>query len=189
MDHVIAPLDADHVDAATRLATEVADALSIDPACATSGLHITVASYTGLAPADASRALAHLAGTVAPLTVRAHGYGVFTGDGHSDLSLHVMVVRTTALDHLHGRVHSALCEAGATMDGLTRPEVWTPHITLLDRQLDPTLLGRAVELLARRPHRSWSVPIGSLAISTGRPARALATPVLLTGTDPPGGAG
>jgi 2'-5' RNA ligase len=189
VDHVIVPLDLDHVEAATRLATEIASVLAIDAACATSGLHITMASYTGLAPAIAGRVLARVAGSVAPLTVRAHGYGVFTGDGHSDLSLHVIVVRTTALDRLHGLVHAGLSKAGAVMDGLTRPEVWTPHITLLDRQLDPALLGRAVELLARRPHRSWSVPISSLALSTGRPARALATPVLLTGTEPPGGDG
>lgn len=184
MDHVIAPLDPDHVAAAGRLSTDLAASLSMDPACATSGLHITLVSYRDLAPAAAGRAVAQVAGTVGPLTVRAHGYGVFTGDGHSDLSLHVVVVRSTALDRLHARVHSALSDAGATMDGLTRPDVWTPHITLLDRQLDPVLLGRAVELLARRPHRSWSVPIGSLAISTGRPAHAIATPVLLTGHEP-----
>ncbi|HEX6239194.1 MAG TPA: 2'-5' RNA ligase family protein [Acidimicrobiales bacterium] len=186
MDHVIAPLDPDHVAAAGRLSTDLAASLSMDPGCATSGLHITLVSYQDLAPAEAGRVVAHVAGRVAPLTVRAHGYGVFTGDGDSDLSLHVIVVRNAALDRLHARVHAALSDAGATMDGLTRPEVWTPHITLLDRHLDPALLGRAVELLARRPHRSWSVPITSLAISTGRPAHALATPMLLTGEEDTG---
>jgi len=39
-----------------------------------------------------------------------------------------------------------------------------PHVTLLDRGLTPHLLGRAVEVLARRPHRTWSIIVGSVAI-------------------------
>jgi hypothetical protein len=53
--------------------------------------------------------------------------------------------------------------------------VWTPHITVLDRGLTPTLLGRAVELLAARPHRSWRVGIATLAVTRRAAAEATGT--------------
>jgi hypothetical protein len=57
---------------------------------------------------------------LAPLVVRAHGYGVFAGDTDNDLSLHVMVVRNRALDELHDAVEAVLCGAGACLAGSTR---------------------------------------------------------------------
>jgi hypothetical protein len=43
--------------------------------------------------------------------------------------------------------------------------VWTPHITLLDLGLNPRLLGDAVEILARRPHRTWTITLESLTVT------------------------
>ncbi|HET6966855.1 MAG TPA: 2'-5' RNA ligase family protein [Ornithinibacter sp.] len=165
IDHLIAPLDPDHDALVARLSRELAADLSIDPANAVTAPHITLVSYTGLSPRAAARALAPVARTTAALTVRAHGYGVFTGDVDTDLSLHVMVVRTRALDELQRRGHAALAAAGACLAGTTDPDVWTPHITLLGRGLTPPLLGRAVELLAHRPHRSWTVGISAVALT------------------------
>jgi 2'-5' RNA ligase len=166
VDHVIAPLDTDHARAVGQLSVDLATALSIDPDdVALRPPHITCASYTGLEPRRAVAALAPVLAVIAPFTVRAHGYGLFTGDADTDLSLHVMVVRTKALDELHRCVTAALCGAGAQLAGTTEPRVWTPHITLLDRGLTPRLLGRAVELLGGRPHRTWSITLESLAVT------------------------
>lgn len=166
MDHVIALLDTDHDREVRRLTCELATTLAIDVAAVRhSQPHITLVSYTGLDPQAAVAALAPVARDLAPVSVRAHGYGVFTGDVDSELSLHVMVVRTRPLDELHRRVRAALVDAGGTPDGTTEPQVWTPHITVLDRGLSPALLGRAVELLAGRPHRSWRVGIATLAVT------------------------
>lgn len=166
MDHVIARVGADHCRAVAGLAAELAAELGIDEALRLDApAHITLVSFTGLAPAAALAALAPVAATAAPFSVRAHGYGVFTGDTPRDLSLHVMVVRSAPLDELHGRIHGALAAAGASVDGVTRPEVWTPHITILDRHLTPARLGRAVELLAARPHRSWTVGVDAVALA------------------------
>jgi 2'-5' RNA ligase len=166
MDHVIALLDADHERLVAGLSLELAGALSIDVAGAAHGPpHITLVSYTGLSPGAASRALTPVARETGPVSVRAHGYGVFTGDADTDLSLHVMVVRTRPLDELHRRTHAALAHAGARPAGTTDPAVWTPHITLLDHGLTPSLLGRAVELLAHRPHRSWTIDVTSLTVA------------------------
>jgi 2'-5' RNA ligase superfamily len=165
MDHVIAPLDADHTRVVAALSVDLAAALCIPPNEAVPRPpHITIASYAGLELANAAAAVAPVLAALAPFTVRAHGYGIFTGDSDTDLSLHVMVVRTRALDVLHGSVHAALGDAGARLAGTTKPSVWSPHITLLDRGLTPRLLGQAVEVLARRPHRTWSIGLETLAV-------------------------
>jgi 2'-5' RNA ligase len=166
VDHVVAPLDPDHAGVVAQLSHDLAADLGIDPERgAPRRPHITVASYTGLEPVRAAAALAPVLAVVAPFTVRAHGYGVFAGDSDNDLSLHVMVVRTGALDDLHLRVHRSLCAAGACVAGTTGPAAWTPHITLLDRGLTPRLLGDAVEILTRRSHRTWSVPVTSVTVA------------------------
>ena len=120
---------------------------------------------SGLAPEAAVQALGPVTAATGPLRVRAHGYGLFTGDEDTDLSLHVVVVRTRELDELQRRSRFALVEAGACVDGISQAAVWTPHVTLLDHSLTPELLGRAVELLARRPHRRWTITLASLAVA------------------------
>lgn len=165
MDHLIAPMDTDHEQLFADLAGDLADALSIGVPNRSTGPHITLVSYTGLAPEAAVRALGPVARATEPLRVRAHGYGLFTGDEDTDLSLHVVVVRTRELDELQRRSRAALVEAGACVDGISQPAVWTPHVTLLDHSLTPELLGRAVELLARRPHRRWTITLASLAVA------------------------
>lgn len=184
MDHVIAPLDTDHARLVAQLSTDLATALSLDPARVVPRQpHITIASYTGLGPTRAAEVLAPVLRQVGPFTVRAHGYGMFTGDADSDLSLHVMVVRTRTLDGLHQRVHGALGAAGACLAGTIDPNVWTPHITLLGGGLTPRILGQAVDLLARRPHRTWSIAISSLAIDRRRAGFDMGAAIALgTGT-------
>ena len=81
MDHVIAPLDADHARVVAQLSADLASALGIEPARAAPppSPHITVASYTGLEPPGAVAALAPRLAKLAACAVRAHGYGIFTG--------------------------------------------------------------------------------------------------------------
>jgi 2'-5' RNA ligase len=183
MDHVIAALDADHADAVTRLAVDLADALAIAPdAVACRAPHLTLASYTGLEPDRAAAALGPVAAAAGPFVVRAHGYGVFTGDADTDLSLHVSVVRTRVLDELHAGVCASLGAAGACLSGITHPRVWSPHVTLLDRRLTPRLLGQAVEMLAHRPHRTWSLGITSVTVGVRRGVPAPQPVTLALGT-------
>lgn len=167
MRHVVVPLDRAHA----RVACELADTLAVGvgrPAAAARAPHVTLVSFSGL-PADvACRTVRDAAAPFLPLTVRAHGYGVFTGAAPGDLTLHVAVVRTTAFDRLHRAVGHALERAGAALDGSTAPSVWTPHITLLDRYLDPATLSRAVGTLAERPHRRWSIVVDEVTVIDGR---------------------
>lgn len=84
--------------------------------------HITLVAHAGLAAPAVRRAIAHIAATTDPFTVHAHGYGFFTGSEPSDLSLHVPVARTPALNELHRRRCAARRRAGATSrNGARRP--------------------------------------------------------------------
>jgi 2'-5' RNA ligase len=167
MQHVVVPLDHVHSRNARELAATLAREVGA-PRAAAASPHVTVASFTGLPPAEAVAALRVVARWTEPFTVRAHGYGAFAGDAPSNLSLFITVVRTTALDRLHRLVAEALLRAGATLDGVTAASVWSPHVTLLDRHLTPRQLGRAVEALTCRPHRSWSLDVASLAVISRR---------------------
>ena len=193
MEHVIAPLDTDHVRAVRHLADEAVAAAGLSEVPPASTAHVTLLAYAGLLPDDAADAMAATVAAAAPFSVHAHGYGMFTGVEPKDLSLHVPVVRTRSLDAFHRGLHGALLAAGAHIAGWSGPDTWSPHITLVDRGLDPATLGAAVTWLARRPHPSWRVPIERVAITGGWPERQRLDCVLTlgraTGPPPPTGRG
>jgi 2'-5' RNA ligase len=186
MGHVVVPLDAVHArnacEMAARLAAEVGE-----PRAAARSPHITVVSFTGVTTGAATAAIRAATAALPPFAVRAHGYGVFAGSETSDLTLHVAVVRTADFDRLHLAVWQALERAGAALDGVTAPCVWTPHVTLLDRHLTPARLGRAVETLAGRPHRRWTIEVSSLAVVGRRGAGEAHAPAIPLATGGPAG--
>jgi 2'-5' RNA ligase len=176
MQHVVAPLDPDHVRAAHDLIDQLRAATGVpEPAPPCWEPHVTLVSYVGLPRAVAVEALQEVATATAPFVVRAHGYGFFTGDAPSELCLFVPVVRDGEIDQLQRRLGARLEDAGATLCGQSRPAVWTPHITLLDRCLDPARLSVAVGHLAGRPHPSWNVRLDHLEVD--RTALELTGPV------------
>ncbi|MDP1804666.1 MAG: 2'-5' RNA ligase family protein, partial [Acidimicrobiales bacterium] len=108
---------------------------------------------------------------IEPFVIHAHGYGFFTGDNPANLTLHVPVVRAEALDSLHGRLWAQLVDAGAEVAPWSAPDLWTPHLTVLDRALDPPALGAAATWLARRHHPSWSILVDRVVLTGGWPDR------------------
>ena len=167
MDHLVVPLDPGHLHAIDELINGVAAAAGLATAPEASNPHLTLIAHSGLGRARVATAIAPVAAATAPFTVHAHGYGFFTGPEPSDLSLHVPVVRSGPLDALHGGLCAALREAGADIAGWSAPEVWSPHITLLDRRLNPARLGAAAAWLAQRHHPSWRIPIDRVATTGG----------------------
>lgn len=71
-----------------------------------------------------------------------------------------------------------LGRVGAEVAGWSQPATWSPHITLLDRELDPAGLARAVAWLAQRPHPSWSVAVDRVVLTGGGTERYHADVVL-----------
>ena len=183
MDHLVIPLDRDHVDALGELVAGAAASAGLEPATVSSTPHITVIAYTGLPAGDVAAAITPVVTATAPFIVHAHGYGFFTGPEPADLSLHVPVVRGGPIDVLHRELCLALGEAGADIAPWTTPSLWSPHITLLDCGLDPPRLGRATTWLAQRHHPGWRIPIDRVAVTGGRHDRDRTDTVVLLGDD------
>jgi hypothetical protein len=168
MDHVVVPLDEDHRRSTAAIASALCERIGGRAPPADVDRHITLVSFCG---AQVPSVLAGLRATlpgVEPFVVRAHGYGFFRGDGDDGLSLHVPVVRSPPLELLHRRVHGALVSVGADIAGWTAPALWSPHITLLDRDLEPDGLATAVRWLASHHHPSWHVPVDRVLVVGGR---------------------
>lgn len=175
------PLDAAHASRLMELARAIGVAAGLPKASEVDHPHITLVAHTGLSPDDAQAAIGDVAATTRPFLLRAHGYGFFTGDEESEITLHVPVVRSRALDELHQRLDEALRRAGADVAGWTAPALWSPHITLLDRGLDPAALGAAVTWLAARHHSSWRLGADRIALTGGRTERHRAAVVMPLG--------
>jgi 2'-5' RNA ligase len=129
--------------------------------------HLTVVAYEGLDRDVATEILQCAAISCPPFFLRAHGYGFFVGE-LGDASLHIPVVRDESLNGLHASVRSALAGAGATLAGWTEPDLWSPHITVVEGGLGADALAVAVAALARRHHPSWRMPVRGLEIVGGR---------------------
>jgi 2'-5' RNA ligase len=188
VDHVVVPLDDDHVVAVRALVRDLAATLGLDEDQVTSQPpHITLAGFNGADRPEVEARVAAIAAATPPFPVRAHGLGVFAGDTERSLALFVPVVRDPRLSRLHRRVCRSLRAQGATVGGQHAADVWTPHVTLLDRCLNPERLAAAVERLARRTHPSWNIPIACLGILG--PGRGPSTPALTFPFPPAAGAG
>lgn len=168
LDHIVVPIGRDHAEAITALVSDVEAAAGVTQSGAWLP-HVSLVAYDDLSRDAAVRAVRGSLADTAPFVMHAHGYGFFTGDRPSDLSLYVPVVRAAALDALHARLWGALGLAGARRAGWSAPDHWSPHLTIVDRTLDPQALGTAVTHLARRHHPSWSIPVDRVLLTGGWP--------------------
>ncbi len=169
MDHVVLPLDEDHVEAVAALVDEAA-AMEV-PTGEWSAPHVTLVAYEGVPRSVALKAITVGVAGTPPFALRAHGYGVFGSTGDGGLNLHVPVVRGRELDVLHEQVRDALLGVGAEVAGWTEPDVWSPHITLLDGDLDALDVAAGIACLAAHHHPSWHVPVDRLEVWGGWPER------------------
>jgi 2'-5' RNA ligase len=166
VDHVIIPLDEVHAALVDDLADRLAVAAGVRRTVA-GRPHVTLVAYSGAGRSEARDAVAAATANTEPFVLRAHGFGVFAGDAYGDLNVHVPVVRNDALAALHRDVLDAIRSVGAVTAGWTEVDAWTPHVTLLDRNLDPTHLGAGVGWLATHHHPSWQVPVDRVDVTGG----------------------
>jgi 2'-5' RNA ligase len=174
VDHLVLRLDPDHLGALDQLVDRALTAAGIERTLQQTEPHITLVAHLGLSPDEVVSAVGPVIAATSPFTVHAHGYGFFTGTEPSDLNLHIPVVRGERIDALHRGLCAALAAAGADIARWTSPERWSPHITLLDHDLDPAALGRAAAWLAMRHHPTWNMGVDRVALIGGRrdPPRA-----------------
>lgn len=171
MDHIVIPIGPDHRKAIDALVAGASAAAGLaSPSCGPDP-HVSLLAYDGLSRGAAEAAVEATLLATPAFVIHAHGYGFFTGDNPANLTLHVPVVRAEALDGLHARLWAQLVGAGAEVAPWSAPDLWTPHLTLLDRALDPPALGAAAAWLARRHHPSWSIPVDRVVLTGGWPDR------------------
>lgn len=167
MEHVVIPLDPDHARVAGDLARGAATAAGVPEAAEAFRAHVTLVAHTEGRPGAVRSAVAELAVRTEPFTVHAHGFGFFAGDRPSSLNLHVPVVRTPALSAFHQALCEALAGAGADVAAWCLPELWSPHVTIVDRELDTAGLAAAAGWLAARHHPSWQLPVDRVVLTGG----------------------
>ena len=167
VDHVVAPLDRDHIEAVEALVAEVADAMGI-PDPERSEPHVTVVAFRGVARPAALAAVTAAVADLPPFVLRAHGFGVFARNGHSGLSLHVPVVRNGELDRAP---RTGARRAGRRGGGGGRLEsaraVVAAHHGARPRSRRAAEVGAGIERLASRHHPSWHVPVDRLQLRGG----------------------
>jgi hypothetical protein len=171
VDHIVLPVGQDHRKAIHALMTAAGAPAGLEGATGERDPHVSLIAYEGLSRAAVEAAIETPLRAIEPFVLHAHGYGFFTGDHPANLTLHVPVVRAEALNSLHARLWVQLRDAGADIAPWSAPDLWTPHLTLLDRALDPSALGAAVAWLARRHHPSWSIPVDRVVLTGGWPDR------------------
>jgi 2'-5' RNA ligase len=129
--------------------------------------HLTLVTIKGNPRLELLRSgLSTIAETYAPFPVSGAGYGVFAGHGLDSPVLHCALTRTPQLSVLHDAVAHIAAECGASIDGLTQPQFWRPHITLADTGLEPAVTGEIVTYLLQRGPKRWTVKVNNVAMVT-----------------------
>jgi 2'-5' RNA ligase len=105
-------------------------------------------------------ALDQLAGATRQVPARASGIGIFT---RKEPVIYLPVVRSTDLQRVHGEV-ARLAEPLATgINEYYAPEIWIPHITIAEGDVDILVLPEIVRRLGERNLR-WEFPVTNLAV-------------------------
>ena len=110
--------------------------------------------------------LKSIAPETAVFTVKATGLGIFTGP---EPVLYVPVVRSAMLTTLHRQVWTAVESASRDSVAYYTPDLWLPHITLSQGDIDQANLGSIVQWLNEQS-LNWDITINNLSViyDTGR---------------------
>jgi 2'-5' RNA ligase len=105
-------------------------------------------------------ALEQLAAARSKSSARASGIGIFT---RKEPVIYLPVVRSSDLQRVHGDV-ARLAEPLATgINEYYAPEIWIPHITIAEGDVDILVLPEIVRRLGERNLR-WEFPVTNLAV-------------------------
>jgi len=107
--------------------------------------HLTLAAGPGLELTAAVRAVFDSGAVALPVEVRVSGLVLFrAGSGRFVLARPVVMTRTLL------ELHRSVVDSAPGAVELTRPDRWTPHVTLA-RRLSAAQVGEALELLGEPP--------------------------------------
>jgi 2'-5' RNA ligase len=105
-------------------------------------------------------AIEKLAGAMRQFSARASGIGIFT---RREPVIYLPVVRSELLQRIHRDV-ARLAEALASgINEYYAPDIWIPHITIAEGDVDILVLPEIVRRLGERNLR-WELPVTNLAV-------------------------
>ena len=123
---VVSLLDADHEVAVRRIWDRLAEhGLETD-------LWVTLIPYityhvAAAYPDNMVENLSLVAGETRPFGIRTAGLGMFPGESPV---IYLPVVRSEAVDHVHGRIWDSMEQTADGVNQLYSPPFWVPHITI-----------------------------------------------------------
>lgn len=160
MQGVVSLLDDEHYALVEGLWAELEREFGVRGVYATPFPHF---SYQVAQRYDLERAAAVLAETARaarPFKIRTAGLGIFNA---AHPVLYVSVVRSPALSALHERLWEHLAPAGENLSPHYRPEMWVPHITLAQNNINYEQLCAVVGWLGGRSFH-WESTVNNLSL-------------------------
>jgi 2'-5' RNA ligase len=160
MHGVVSLLDDEHYRLIEEVWEELAEKFGVRAGYATPFPHFTYQVSDSYDAKAVESALHRLAAETAPFVVRTAGLGIFTAKRPV---LYVPVVRSPALERLHEEVWRALGpQAAGEAARYYGPEMWMPHVTLAQSDIDCVRLAEIVCALATRNFH-WEMEVNNLS--------------------------
>jgi 2'-5' RNA ligase superfamily len=104
--------------------------------------------------------LEQLAGATLQFPAQTSGIGIFT---RKEPVIYLPVVRSKELQHIHSGVARLAEPLAAGINEYYAPDIWIPHITIAEGDVDILILPEIVRRLGERNLR-WELPITNLAV-------------------------
>jgi|HubBroStandDraft_4_1064222.scaffolds.fasta_scaffold05798_4 hypothetical protein len=105
-------------------------------------------------------ALKQLAGATRKFSARASGIGIFT---RKEPVIYLPVVRSADLQRIHGDVARLAGPSATGINEYYATDVWIPHATIAEGDVDILILPEIVRRLGERNLR-WDFPVTNLAV-------------------------
>lgn len=161
MHGVVSLLDDEHYRRVEEVWAELAEEFGVRGPYSTPFPHFTYQVSEEYDVGAASAGLHSLASRLAPFRVRTAGLGIFCA---AKPVLHVPVVRSRELERLHEEVWRALGQPPVgDVARFYGPEMWVPHVTLAQGDLDPDRLAEVVRALSTRDFH-WEMEVNNLSL-------------------------
>lgn len=160
MHGVVSILDEAHYERVEALWAELKREFGVGSARVVHYPHFSYHVAVGYDLGRLTAALETIAGKTAAFTIKATGLGIFTG---SEPVLYVPIVRSAALTTLHKQVWTAIEPASRESIAYYEPDLWLPHITLSQGDIDLANLGAIVQWLNEQS-LNWDIPVTNLSV-------------------------
>lgn len=160
MQGIVSLLDETHSRIVEDLWDELQRDFGITAPFSTRFPHFTYSVAESFREGDLTVALEKIAQDLKPFPARTSGLGVFGGERPI---VFVTVVRSAQLSELHRRLGKKVSTACSGRSNHYGEDIWIPHITLAEGDVDPAKAAEIIRRWAARPFQ-WEIKVNNLAL-------------------------